>query len=202
MKLDYNKKERAGFTLVETIIVIFIFTILALGVSSLFTHIFTSSRDRLSAIDDIDQSRQVTSSFINEIRVASVGNDGSFPITLADDDQVMFFSSYGQATNTQARIRYYRATSTLYKATVIPTGLPLTYDLGTEKIVAVQKNLSSTTSPLFYYYDGDYMSTSTALTQPVNLTDIRFIRISLNVDDHYTVSAGASIRNLKDNLGN
>jgi prepilin-type N-terminal cleavage/methylation domain-containing protein len=202
MRLDYNKKEQAGFTLVETIIVISIFTLLALGVSALFTHIFTSSRERLSAIDDIDQSRQVTNSFINEIRVASIGNDGSFPITLADDDQVVFFSNYGQATNTQARIRYYRATTTLYKATLVPTGSPLTYDAGSEKVVTVQGNLSSSTLPIFYYYDGDYMSTSTALVQPVNLTDIRFIRINLNVGDNYTVSAGASIRNLKDNLGN
>lgn len=172
-----NKK---GFTLVETIVVIFIFTLLAIGVTTLFTHIFQSSRDRLFAIDNIDQARIVTRDFTNEIRVASVGEDGSYPITLAEDFQIVF--------NSGSPIRYYLASSTLYKEVA-------------GKKTAVQNNVKNTTHPIFYYYNGDYSGTSTPLTSPISINQIKYVKINLEITD-FNVTAGASIRNLKTNLGN
>jgi prepilin-type N-terminal cleavage/methylation domain-containing protein len=203
-----NKKN--GFTLTETIVVIFIFTLLSVGITTLFTHIFINSRERLISIDNIDQARLVANSFTNEIRVASVGNDGSYPINQAGDNQVIFYSNYGQAAGIISRIRYYSATSTLYKGVTIPTGSPLTYNLNTEKITTVQNNMISTTTPIFYYYDGNYTGSSTPLTQPVNVNQIKYVRINLNVykqststdNTIFNISTGASIRNLKTNLGN
>jgi len=207
MFIKINKKR--GFTLVETIIVIFIFTILAIGVSNLFTHIFTSSHDRLAALDNIDQARLVTTNFTNEIRVASVGNDGSYPLALTDDNQIIFYSDYGQTGNAVARIRYFLATTTLYKGIVVPTGTPLTYDLGAEKITPVQNNLTIS-GPIFYYYNGDYMGSSTPLTQPININQVKYVKIDINIlkqdqknsTTTFNIKAGSSIRNLKTNLGN
>ena len=109
-----------------------------------------------------------------------------------------------------ARIRYYLATSTLYKGVIVPSGSPLTYNLGQEKILTVQTDLISTTTPIFYYYDGNYNGSSTPLTQPVNTTQIKYVKINLNIlkqntisdSSTFNISTGASIRNLKTNLGN
>jgi hypothetical protein len=65
-------------------------------------------------------------------------------------------------------------------------------------------------NPLFSYYDGTYNGTGNALSQPVNINVVRFIKINLTVlkdavqngTSTFTVTAGASIRNLKTNLGN
>lgn len=198
--MNYSTKKN-GFTLVETIVVISIFTILALGVTTLFSHIFINSRERLVSIDNIDQARLVANNFTNEIRVASVGNDGSYPINQAGDNQIIFYSNYGQAAGIISRIRYYSATSTLYKGVTIPTGSPLIYNLNTEKITAVQNNMISTTTPIFYYYDGNYTGSSTPLIQPINANQVKYVKINLNLDKE-NISAGASIRNLKTNLGN
>jgi prepilin-type N-terminal cleavage/methylation domain-containing protein len=189
--------KKQGFTLVETIVVIFIFTLLAVGVTTLFTHIFISSNDRLNAIDNIDQSSLVATNFINQIRIASVGNDGSYPIQKADDAEIIFYSNYGQADGVVTKVRYYLATSTLYKEI-------------DGKTSAVQNNIVNNDGRIFYYYDGDYMGSSTPLTQPVSISQIKYVKINFdvlkqdvrNATTTFNVSAGASIRNLKTNLGN
>lgn len=208
--LRKNIKKQNGFTLVETIVVIFIFTLLAMGVTTLFTHIFISSRDRVASLDNIDQARLATTKFTNEIRTASVANDGSAALTQAGDSQIIFYSDYGQTSGIMARNRYFLSTSTLYKGVTVPTGSPLSYNLGAEKIITVQNNISSSTTPIFYYYDGNYNGSSTALNQPININDVKYVKMSLNIlkmternaTTIFNVNAGASIRNLKDNLGN
>jgi hypothetical protein len=69
----------------------------------------------------------------------------------------------------------------------------------------------ATTTGLFSYYGNSYAgSTSTApLSQPVNLGDVTFAQMSLtllkldmrNSTSTFVLESGASIRNLKTNLG-
>jgi prepilin-type N-terminal cleavage/methylation domain-containing protein len=218
MKKSKNKNKvvqpsdwpKRGFTLVETIVVIFIFTILALGATTLFTHIFISSRDKLYSMDNIDYARMVATNFTNEIRVASVGSTGTYPLNQADNSQIIFYSNYKQSPGIVARIRYYLTGSALYKGVVIPSGSPLSYNLALEKIQKVQDNIMNTGQPLFYYYDGNYNGSSTPFTQPINVNLVKYVRINLDIFTQgnttatttFNVSAGASIRNLKTNLGN
>lgn len=202
--------DKKGFTLVETIVVVAIFSMLALGVNAIFTHIFSSSRNRLASMDVIDQARLATTNFTNEIRVASVGVDGSFPIVTADRREIIFYSNYNQENGLISKILYYTASSTLYKSTIVPTGSPLSYNSANEKIKTVQTDLASTTERIFYYYDGDFDGKSAPLSEPVNVNDIKFVKINLNIlkkttdtgTSSFNTSAGSSIRNLKDNLGN
>ena len=52
-------------------------------------------------------------------------------------------------------------------------------------------------------------STQSSLAQPVNVTQVKFVKINLQIynkagvknTNTYTVTAGAAIRNLKTNLG-
>lgn len=111
---------------------------------------------------------------------------------------------------TVSQIRYYISGNTLYKGVTNPGGSPLTYVGQTEKVTPLITQMSMGASPLFSYYDGTYNGTGNALTQPVNINVIRFIKINLTVlkattptnTSTFTVTSGASIRNLKTNLGN
>jgi len=205
-----KKQNNFGFTLTETIVVIAIFTLLALGVTTLFTHIFITSREKTFSLDNLDQARTIANNFTNEIRIASVGNDGAYPITQADDNEIIFYSNYKQADGIIARLHYYLAGNTLYKGTVIPSGSPLSYNLTQESIKMVQNNILNDGSPIFYYYDGDYTGSSSPLPQPVNVNQIKFIEINLDIlkqatttaTTTFNVRAGSSVRNLKENLGN
>lgn len=204
------KKTSTGFTLVETLVTIGIFVILMLGITILFKNIYVTSNQQSLSLETTDQARLELFNFTNEIRNATNGNDGSYPIIQADNAQVVFFSSFGATDNNINRIRYYVVNSTLYKGTTIPTGSPKTYNLSTETVLPVVTNIAATTSSIFYYYDGNYDGTSTPLTQPVNVNQIKFVKMNLTITKQdarnststFSVIAGGAIRNLKTNLGN
>lgn len=199
-----------GYTLVETLVVIAIFIILSLGVNTLLVAVIKTPSEQLNAANNIDQARRVLSGFTNEMRNAAVGSDGSYQLAQAGDTQVIFYSTYGTNGSVANRIRYYLSGSTLYKGVIVPTGSPLSYNTNNEVITAVQSNLANGSTPVFYYYDDTYSGTSSPLTQPVNLTQVKFVIINLIVSQQdsasdtstFTIQGGAAIRSLKTNLGN
>jgi type II secretory pathway pseudopilin PulG len=209
MKIIHNKKIK-GFTLVETIVTIGIFTLLLGGIITLFIGVFRTPQQQLTSADNVDQARRVLAGFTNEMRNATLGSDGSYQINQADNTQIVFFTNYGATGSIVYRIRYYISGSTLYKGVTTPTGSPLSYNLASEKVTPVEYNLSNGATPLFYYYDDSFTGSGSALSQPVNITQIRFVKINLVVlkqettgdTSTFTVDGGATIRSLKTNLGN
>jgi prepilin-type N-terminal cleavage/methylation domain-containing protein len=208
-----TKKYQSAFTLIETLLVIAVFTILAFGVNTLVSYMFMNSINRTNSLGNIDTAGIVATNFINEIRDASVGNDGGYPLNQASTTQIIFYTNYGQSAGILAKIRYFISGTTLKKGVTIPTGTPLAYNSAQEKISTVQNGLVSTsTTAIFYYYDGNYSgSTSTPpLTQPVNVTQVKYILMTLTIlkkdtnlsTSTFIVNAGASVRSLKTNLGN
>lgn len=205
------KKNYKGFTLVETIIVVFMFTILTLGVSAVTITIFKSYRQQSQSLNNIDQVTMISSRFASEIRNSAYGNDGSYPLNFAGSSEIIFYSS-GEGS-TVNRIRYYLSGDSLYKGIIIPTGIPLTYDQNSEIIDKVQNdvvNNSTTTVPVFYYYDGNYSGNTAPLAEPVNINQVKFVKMNLIVLKQPGISTtttfyfntGATMRNLKNNLGN
>ena len=207
-KIKYTKQN--GFTLIEIVVALSIFTILAFGVYQLLNDIFVNSNQQTLSMDNIDQARLVLSTFTNEIRDATTGSDGSFPLNQVDDSQIIFYSNFGTNNSVVKRIRYYISGSTLYKGIILPTGSPLAYNLFSESVSPVLTGVSNGSSQLFYYYDGNYDGSTSALSQPVNINRVRFVRINLMVLNQITptdkstfsISTGAAIRSIKDNLGN
>lgn len=199
-----------GFTLVEVLVTLSIFVVLVFGVSGMINDIFINSNQQLLSMDNIDQARSALAKFTNEIRNATTGSDGSYALNLADDSQIIFYSSFKTSDATIARIRYYIADNTLYRGVIFPTGSPLTYNLSSELISTVATGIANGSAPVFYYYDGDYNGNGNALSQPVNINQVRFVKINLivlnqikpNDTSTFSVEAGAAIRSVKDNLGN
>ncbi|OGZ62900.1 MAG: hypothetical protein A2812_01525 [Candidatus Staskawiczbacteria bacterium RIFCSPHIGHO2_01_FULL_36_16] len=208
MMLKNNKNK--GFTLIELIISIAVFAVLMFVVVGLFLKVFSNPEKNLMAIEVIDQGRIAASVFSNEIRNAATGNDGSYPLNQAGDSQIIFYSNYNSAGTAVNRIRYYFLNNNLYKGVIVPSGDPLSYNPAFETITALLTDLKNESEPVFYYYDGDYGGSSDPLSQPINLNEVKFIKINLILPRHSTesndavflIDSGAAIRNLKDNLGN
>jgi len=204
-------QKNSGFTIMEVIISVAILTVIIVFVSSMLTVIFDYSKQGLLAMDNIDQARTISSTFVNEIRDATPGNDGSYPLNKATASEIIFYTNYKTSSSAIVnRVRYFISNNKLYKGTVIPTGSPLSYNLSSESVKLIQSDIRNASTPLFYYYDGDYDGTTSALTQPVNINQVRFARINLMVltqtkkgdSSVFTVTTGATIRSIKDNLGN
>ncbi len=200
-------RKNKGFTLVETLVTVAIFTIIMAGITLMLKEIFYTSTQQTLQVDNVDRARQDLFTFTNEVRNAAYGNDGSYPFNQASTSQIIFFSSFGASGTNVNRIRYFVASSTLYKGIIVPTGSPLGYT-SAEKILPILTSLASTT--IFSYFDGAFTGTSSPLSQPVNLNNVKFIKVNLPVIDQglrnstttFLVSGGATMRNLKINLGN
>ena len=206
-KNKYLKQK--GFTLIEVLVTMSVFVVVVFGVAAIINDIFVKSSQQLTSMSNIDQARLALNTFTNEIRNAITGKDGSYPLNQAGDTQIIFFSNYKISNGQIARIRYYISGNTLYKGITLPTGSPATYNTSSESVYLVATGIS-TSSQIFYYYDGNYTGTTSALSQPVNINNVRYIKISLMVLNKITptdsstfpIMAGAAIRSIKDNLGN
>lgn len=203
-----NKK---GFTLIEIMVALSIFVILMLAIAPLLMSLLSNPKQQLASMDNIDQARLISSSFTNELRNAVMGSDGSFALVQAGDSQIIFYSSFtgGSAVEVN-RIRYYILDGILYKGIIQPSGSPLVYNLSSEVVRPVISGLTNGLNPIFYYYDGNYDGGTVALAQPVNINQVKFARINLLIPNKiisdstssFLITAGATIRALKDNLGN
>jgi len=204
-------RQEKGFTLIEIVIALAIFAIIIFLVSALLNDVFVVSNQRMLALENIDQARLAMITFTNEIRNATTGVDGSYPINQADNNAFIFFSNFKTQGGVVARIRYYLSGNTLYKGTVLPSGSPANYVLSSELIKPVATDINNEELPAFVYYDGSYNgSTENSLSQPINLNQIKFVKINLmvlnqnqkNSSSKFQITGGATIRLLKDNLGN
>lgn len=204
-------RSARGITLLEMLVTLGIYTLILGAVSALFITLLKDPSQRLAALTSIDQARSVGAKFVNEIRNARSGNDGSYAVAVASTTQVTFYSSYGGTSSTTVkRIRYFISNGVLYKGVVTPTGSPLSYNGVTEIVSPVLSNILNGTTSVFTYYDGTYAGTSSPMTQPVNVTRVNYVQMNVTVKKQdtknssstYTYTAGASVRSLKTNLGN
>ena len=194
--------RQRGFTIVETMVSITIFSLIIFGIAELVVTILPSSNYQSKILSNNDQARKVAASFTTEMRGSVVSATGSFPLEIASTQQIAF---YTQTATTINRIRYYLQSGILYKGVTLPTGNPAVYNLGQETITPVQSAMAATGGDsIFTYYD----DAGNALSQPVNVTQVRNVQITLKIylqgsrnnTNTYNVNASATIRNLKDNL--
>lgn len=201
-------KPLTGFTLIEVVVVVGIFGLLSAGVITLVSSVFVQSSKQGESIADTDQARKLSNKLTQELRNAVYGENGAYPLNSAGNQEIIFFSNVDSDDEVE-RVRYYLQNGSLYKGIVQPTGNPYSYNLAEEVAVKVQSSVANNSTPLFYYYNDSYDGiTGTALTQPVNVAQVNFIKLNLILSNKaassnvtYTITGGSSIRNLKTNLG-
>lgn len=209
MTTMHPSSHRRGFTLLETLVTIVIYSVVMIAAAELLRWMYLNTVQEPKTIYSIDSARTVTTTFTSELRDAAYGADGSFPLMQASTSQIIFFSPYGNATSTY-RIRYYISNSTLYKGVTRPSGSPASYNTASEITTPLIYNIANGTSSLFLYYGGTYGGTTTPLTQPVNVNQVTFVQMNIiarlnevrNATTTFVITTGAAIRNLKTNLGN
>jgi hypothetical protein len=154
-----------------------------------------------------EQATKLVFTVLKELRNAKTSATGSFALNTTNDQQLIFYYDTGTTVD---RVNYFIQSGVLKKGVTKPTGSPPIYNLAGEVVTTVQNDIANGGTPLFVYYADTYNGSGSPLTQPVNATQIKFIKINLMVfnkggrvnTNTYTVSAGGTVRNLKSNLGN
>lgn len=199
-------KKQTGFTLVETIVVVSIYTIMTLVIYTSIFNLYRSNSYTIEQSYEVDQARRGLQTWLNDVREMTYADDGTFPVAVMEAHRLGFYSDIDK-DNTVEYVEYLLSTTTLYKRTFEPVGYPPVYNLVTPTKVEilseyVQNSLQATST--FKYFD----NTGSQLVAPSSLlTDVRYLEAQaiVNIDPlrspgEFLLRSGVTPRNLKDNL--
>lgn len=189
-------------------VVILGFSLIAWGMIGLVARVFFYGNRQAGLLSDSDQARALAFNITSQLRNAQTGSNGAYVLDTAAAQQIIFYSTINNNPAVE-RIRYFTQNNQLWEGLTSYNGS--TYNTSTETTYVVQKDLANGLSPVFYYYDGAYTGSTTqaSLVQPVNVTQVKFVKVLLQIynkagvkdTNTYTVTSSAAIRNLKTNLG-
>lgn len=190
--------KQRGFGLLELLVTMGIFLIMIFVLTNFQVNVFSQKNFIGSSLNAEFEARTSIKKLIAELRAAVISDTGAYQIATATGSALTFYSDR-DGDGLVEQIRYYLSGSTLQKGVIKPTGAPLAYVAGNEKITTEVYNITYLTS-LFTYYDED----GAQLSSPVNLPDVRLIKITYTVDDNpnkppsaFTLSSQVSVRSLK-----
>lgn len=98
--------RRDGFTLIEVMVTILVFTIVSGAVFSFVTALYRAQDLLFTQSDVLEEARRGVSRMVREIREADSGEDGSYMISKADEHEIVFYSDISGNGMTE-KIRYY-----------------------------------------------------------------------------------------------
>ena len=197
-----------GFSLLETILSMAIIAIFISGLATL-DRLYSDSQSILSlSSQSFNEANIGIDAMIREIRAATHADTGSYPLELAHDQEIIFYSNMDDDPGIE-RVRYYLTGNELNRGIIDPQGEPPTYPLANERVNLVISYIQNQSNPIFYYYNGDWPNdtVNNPLATPASLTDTKLIRVMLTInpkpsrpESQYSIESFAQIRSLKNNL--
>jgi prepilin-type N-terminal cleavage/methylation domain-containing protein len=203
-----KKLSSIGFTLIEVLVVMAITGVLGLGVLSLQYVMSESQVSLFKNYTNVEEANSNISTLVREIRNTQYGENGAYPLNKADDQELIFFSDYdydGQAE----RVRYYLDNTQFSKGVIEPVGSPATYPDAEEKTKVLSENVRNDTTPIFYYYNGDWPTdvVNNPLNTPTRLSETKLMKVYLEINTqanqperNYILESYVQLRSLKQNL--
>lgn len=188
-----------GFSLPETLVVIAILVVVGLALSSAIQFFYRGNAYVLEQTSAVEIARRGVTVGLQNLREASYGDDGSFPITSAGTSTVTFHADVDGDAGIE-RVRLFLEDGTFYRGITNAGGSPLTYDGQPEAIDTVTPNVRNTAEEAIFTYTD---STGALLSAPVNTASITSVGMLLKIDINpdrapniYTLSGSATVRNL------
>lgn len=193
-------------TLVELLIVVSLFTILMLVVTTGIQRMYTYNAYTFAQAYQVQNARLGMQTFIRDVREMTFADDGTFPLVVMESDRIGFYSDVDGDTSVEYVEFRYDDSTTIAKYVFGAVGSPPVYDLinptdNTTLSRYVQNDLQATST--FFYFD----ASGAPVTNPSNITDVRYVeaQIIVNIDPirepgQYMLRSSAALRNLKENL--
>ncbi len=199
------KIQSKGFTLVETLVVVSIFTILSLAIANSIDSFYKYNSYTIAQANQVDHARRGIEFLVRDMREMIYADNGAFPLVAMSSSSISFYSDIDRDDSVEF-VEYRLASTTLYKYIYDASGSPPVYSTTTPNQTSIiseyVQNILQGQS-IFKYYD---LNGNEAVAT-TSITDIRYISASLiiNIDPlrdpgEFTLRSSASLRNLKENL--
>jgi type II secretory pathway pseudopilin PulG len=200
-----RQMKTTGFTIVEVLVVITINTILLVGITLIVQTFYTNNSYTFAQTSEVDNARQGVQGWVRDFREATVAEDGTFPVGVATDDRLVFYSDVAGDRAIEL-VEFALSTTTLERRVYRPVGFPPSYGSTPDTVTVLSRSVRNASSgiPVFSYFDRN----GAPITNPTaRIGDIRYVEMQLriNVDptrtpDSVLLRSSAAPRNLKDNL--
>jgi prepilin-type N-terminal cleavage/methylation domain-containing protein len=199
--------SQTGFTLIESIVVISVFTLAFLVVSQFIFMMFRAQGYTYSQSSAINEARKGVETMVKEIREGRMAENGAYMIEIANDYEFAFYGDIDKDSAIEL-VRYFIDGTDFKKSVTEPTAvsqlsdLPAQYLEQSEQIFVLSQYVRNA-PPIFQYYDG----TGAELPAPARKKDTTMMKVNMiiNVDpnrppDDFILESEVQIRNLKNNL--
>ncbi|NTU98758.1 prepilin-type N-terminal cleavage/methylation domain-containing protein [Candidatus Falkowbacteria bacterium] len=192
-----------GFTFIEVMVTMAIFTLLTVMISEFLINGLRSNVFGYEQDAAVQNARQTANMIAKEVREAMTSVRGDYMINVVATNTITFFADVDNNGYAE-KIRYFTQDANLKRGIISASGTPLNYFANEEKVQTVATYLNNKSLHIFSYYD----ATSTPIANPTaNKNRIRLIHILLKINvtpdrapADYFYETDVQIRNLKDNL--
>jgi len=197
-----------GFSLIETLVFVLVFSLASGAIVSFVYYVYRGLEYDFQQSQAIRNARQGVETMVREIREAQAGDDGSYILEKADDQEFIFYSDIDKDTQVE-RVRYFLEGSIFKKGIVEPIGAPPVYNPETETVSILSSYVRNGDLSVFTYYNGDWPGDeiNNPLPTPTRLKETKLIHVYLkiNIDPSrspvdFELESDTQIRNLKNNL--
>lgn len=198
----------AGFTLIESVVSVALITLIMGAISGFICWGYETYNVAFKQNQATRKANFGIEVMVKEIREARGGDDGSYLIEKADDNEIIFYSNVDGDDDTE-KVRYFLQGSSFKREVVNPSGWPIDYPEGEEHkntIVLSEYVRNDAATPVFTYYNGDWPGddVNNPLSSSGRISGTRLIHVYLtvNVDTNdisngFELESDAQIRNLK-----
>lgn len=183
--------KNSGFTLIEMVVVIALTTLIMIVLSTMLVNFYKTNAYVLAQTVATDSARRGVEDVVKYVREASIATDSAYPIQSAATSSVSFYADTNN-DGTFEQVTYAAQDGTFIRTIT-----------GSDVVMTLATNLTSTSTPLFQYYD----SSGAELTTPITLSRIATVKITLMIEldrnrgyAPFTLSGTATLRNAKMSL--
>lgn len=176
-----NFNSNSGFTLLEIVVATSIISVIALMVAMFGIDIFDFGIFLSDNITSQQEIQLTLKNMVSEIRAMSQSVNGAYPIELAAENNLIFYSDIDSDGNAE-RVRYFIEDGILKKGVMKPSGNPLSYSLADEDISDQVHDIYGPAGNIFSYYDTSYAGDESQLAFPVSIPAVRMIGIHITSD--------------------
>ncbi len=188
-----------GFSLLEIIVWIGMFTMAMLAITSALLYFYRTSSYAMQEAIAVTSAQHGIDTMVRTIREAAYASNGAYPVVSFGANDIIFYADVDSDSAIE-RIHYYVQGTNLYEGVINPTGDPPVYT-GAEVATVIAENVRNISQALsaFTYYDASGL----VITDYANILGLRFVTANIAVDVDtakppaaITIRSSAAMRNI------
>lgn len=198
-----KNKCHTGFSLVEMLVVIAIFTLLSIAITVSIQKFYQFNAYTIAQSYQVQNARRGLEFTVRDLREMTYADNGAFPLISVGTTSVSFYSDIDRDESVEL-VAYELIDTTLYK--YIYNAVADSYDTTSpDQTIIISEYVQNRLQDINIFDYVDY--NGVVATGATNISDIRYINVNLiiNIDPvrdpgEYSLRSGAALRNLIENL--